>query len=124
VFSFGILLYDITSLEDPFKAYMEGNGTLPGVGETPNVDNPSISWFPLALRELMKKCWKEDPSERPTFESIKSTLDGIIRYDAASDDSSAQGAADEDSQAYLSSMLTAVLDACKGVLVGQSTEVS
>src|SRR6218665_705552 len=34
--------------------------------------------------ELMKRCWKETPAERPRFEKIVTTLKEIISYDTES----------------------------------------
>jgi len=33
----------------------------------------------MDLKVLMEKCWADDPSERPTFESVKKELEGIVK---------------------------------------------
>lgn len=34
---------------------------------------------PEDLVELMERCWNDNPEDRPTFESIKLTLRGIMK---------------------------------------------
>jgi len=81
VYSFGMLLYDMTSLEDPIKSYMSSKRSGKAIiqnGVTPRLDGKSTSWFPPDLLLLMKNCWDEDPSKRPTFERIKEILEDVV----------------------------------------------
>jgi hypothetical protein len=52
--------------------------TLAMITEKPKLDTPSTSWFQADLKYLMQKCWDDDPSERPTFEVVRNTLQDII----------------------------------------------
>ena len=70
----------MTSLEKPFAGYSANKHMMQVVmgGERPRLDGHSTSWFPMDLQWLMKKCWATDPSERPTFEVVKATLEDIV----------------------------------------------
>lgn len=80
VFSFGIMLHELTSLEKPFQGYSANKHMLQVVmgGERPRLDTASTSWFPMELQWLLKKCWSKDPLERPTFEAAQKCLQDII----------------------------------------------
>jgi serine/threonine protein kinase len=76
VYSFGILLWEILSLEKPFKCYgskkhlalvIEG-------GERPKID----THLPVNLQWLMKSCWSTCPQDRPSFDAARSTLLDVL----------------------------------------------
>lgn len=80
VYSFGILLWELCSMDKPFHAFSSGKHMQQVVmgGERPRLDTPSTSWLPMNLQWLLKKCWSAFPVSRPSFEGIKSTLQDII----------------------------------------------
>ena len=80
VFSFGILLHELTSLEKPFLGYSAKKHMMQVVmgGERPRLDTSSTSWFPMELHWLLKKCWSTDPSERPSFHVLKKVLEDLV----------------------------------------------
>ena len=80
VYSFGILLHELTSLEKPFDGYSATRHMREVVmgGQRPRLDTPSTSWFPVKLQWLIKKCWSAKRSDRPTFSVIKQALVDIV----------------------------------------------
>lgn len=80
VYSFGILLHELTSLEKPFDGYSATRHMKEVVmgGERPKLDTASTSWFPVQLHWLIQKCWSPAPSDRPTFAAVKEALVDIL----------------------------------------------
>ena len=76
VYSFGILLHELTSLEKPFEGYSASRHMKQVVmgGERPTLDTPRTSWFPVQLHWLIQKCWSAAPSDRPTFSGVRQIL--------------------------------------------------
>jgi serine/threonine protein kinase len=80
VYSFGIVLWEICSLEKPFKGYCSKkhmSNVIVG-GERPKMDHSHTSTWPVRLQCLMKSCWTSNPPERPSFESIKNILEVVM----------------------------------------------
>lgn len=44
---------------------------------------PAPHSCPSALHSLMLQCWQADRGDRPTFESMLSSLDRLIRHPAS-----------------------------------------
>lgn len=76
VYSFGILLWEMTSLKQPFKGFSPRDHSERVIygNERPKV---SQSW-PLDLKNLMKMCWSEKIENRPDFKTVKMVLKDII----------------------------------------------
>jgi hypothetical protein len=71
VYSFGILLWEICTLEKPFQKYRtleELEQKVVQEGERPSLRAKFFS--SCALQDLLSSCWDPDHSQRPTFESI------------------------------------------------------
>ncbi|KAG4956306.1 hypothetical protein JHK84_042282 [Glycine max] len=66
VYSFGIVLWELTTALLPFQ------------GMTPNERPPLPASCQPALARLIKRCWSANPSKRPDFSDIVSTLE---KYD-------------------------------------------
>ena len=81
VYSFGILLHELTSLEKPFDGYSATRHMKEVVmgGERPRLDTPSTSWFPVQLHWLIQKCWSPASSDRPKFSAVKEALVDILK---------------------------------------------
>ena len=81
VYSFGILLHELSSLEKPFEGYSATRHMKEVVmaGERPKLDTASTSWFPVRLHWLIQKCWSPAPSYRPTFSAVKEVLEDILK---------------------------------------------
>ena len=75
IYSFGLLLWVICSLEDVFKGYGIKTHTVRVVqgGQRPNL----YMWWPGPLKALMKKCWSQDPQSRPTIDEVVASLETI-----------------------------------------------
>lgn len=82
--SFGILLYEIVTLAGtPYPAITADN--LPELlksgyrMEKPQHCHPS-------LYKVMKSCWEERPSDRPTFEELSLTLNHLMKQETLFDE--------------------------------------
>ena len=76
VFSFGILLWEICSLEKPFDGYSEQrhfNSVILG-HHRPRMDVIKHEKWPVDVRETMVLCWSPKWQDRPTFRDVVSTL--------------------------------------------------
>jgi len=79
VYSYGIVLWELFTREDPFPNIENFDTMLEAVcrnNERPNIpDN-----CPATLKKLIQKCWSPKPNARPTFEEIlhKNMLDKIV----------------------------------------------
>jgi serine/threonine protein kinase len=73
VHSFGVLLYELCTLEKPFKKYKSREEFM----DTVVYGNfrPSVSSIPSeAIRNLIRGCWDENPKARPDFSRIVKVL--------------------------------------------------
>jgi serine/threonine protein kinase len=75
VYSFGVILWEILTGEEPFRSISlkqirqtVNEGYRPSIPDTINSD----------LAELMKSCWNTDPSHRPSFELVHNTMCLVI----------------------------------------------
>ncbi len=67
IYSYAVLPYaEISSNQDVFKFVVNGGRLTP----------PSNS--PPSFQELMKSCWKEQPSSRPSFSSIVDEIEKTL----------------------------------------------
>lgn len=82
--SFGILLYEIVTL---------GGQPYPGINA-----EYLLEWLKLGKRnekpphchpslfKVMKSCWKEGPSDRPSFEELSITLNNLMKQETLDDE--------------------------------------
>ena len=71
VYAFSIILYEILTNEEPFKN-LNGFNIFKKVS---NGDRPTFPFkIPDAYRNLIEKCWSQNPSDRPNFDSIVDEL--------------------------------------------------
>lgn len=75
VFSFGIFLWEILALKEPFEDYDVNKHSRLVVkkGQRPMIKN----YWPSYVKELIKACWATDPKQRPTFAEIYSSMKGM-----------------------------------------------
>ena len=80
VYSFGILLWEMCSLQKPFAGYTSKKHMAHVVlgGERPPMDSYVSHHWPVKLQELMKRCWSSNSELRPTFSEINIQLTEII----------------------------------------------
>jgi len=78
VWSYGIVLYEIFTLgENPYDG-MTGEEVFTFVASGHRLPRtPAVS---SDLYNLMKQCWHENPSERPTFSSVEDWIE-TLTYD-------------------------------------------
>ena len=76
VYSFGILVWEITALQPAFA----NRDTRDAMHEVWSGDErpPMANWWPVELQWLMKKCWAYFPASRPDFTVIEETLEEIL----------------------------------------------
>ncbi|KAH3766490.1 SHK1 protein [Pelomyxa schiedti] len=90
VYSFGLILWELFTEEDPFASYSDVEpfyediivgGLRPSIPLfVPNKRGPPEARipFPPALSALMQACWNQDPARRPTMPRIRTILESII----------------------------------------------
>jgi serine/threonine protein kinase len=74
VFSFGLILYELIAREPAFPKDLKQHA----IAKLLIIDDkrPTIPAFVLpAVQKLIRKCWKRDPSRRPTFNQILNRLE-------------------------------------------------
>jgi len=77
VYSFGIVVWEIYSLEEPFKEYSDWDEFFEAVcidGDRPAIDDNC----PTSLKELTEACWHKDRKQRPSFQQIVLKLDEVL----------------------------------------------
>mmetsp|Transcript_19053 Transcript_19053/g.27803 ORF Transcript_19053/g.27803 Transcript_19053/m.27803 type:complete len:144 (+) Transcript_19053:141-572(+) len=74
VYSFAILLWETLSLHQPFKGYgyEKHSSLVVQKGKRPEVKKE----WPTLIRHILKSSWNNDPSVRPDFFSICSSISG------------------------------------------------
>eukprot|EP00578_Thalassiosira_sp_NH16_P006022 CAMPEP_0181137074 /NCGR_PEP_ID=MMETSP1071-20121207/33517_1 /TAXON_ID=35127 /ORGANISM="Thalassiosira sp., Strain NH16" /LENGTH=705 /DNA_ID=CAMNT_0023223815 /DNA_START=158 /DNA_END=2278 /DNA_ORIENTATION=- len=82
VYSFGLLMWEIITREKPFepKSQIEAAGSVALEGKRP----PFPMGIPLAVKELIEKCWAGKPGDRIEVEHIIKCLDELGNSMAAS----------------------------------------
>ncbi|KAI5065962.1 hypothetical protein GOP47_0018586 [Adiantum capillus-veneris] len=72
VFSFGIVMWELLTNEEPY-ANMHYGAIIGGIVNN-TLRPPVPSWCDPAWKSLMEKCWAADPGDRPTFLEISAEL--------------------------------------------------
>jgi serine/threonine protein kinase len=80
IYSFGILLWEMCAMEKPFYGFSANQHMQQVVlgGGRPKLDTSHTQWWPVKLHWVLRKCWSEDSSQRPSFTVIKETLQDLI----------------------------------------------
>ena len=75
VFSYGMLIYSLLTLQVPWSHVKEITSNdiykLVSEGKRPELTNKEI---PNCCKELIEKCWSNDPEDRPSFDQIVKML--------------------------------------------------
>lgn len=76
VYSFGITVWEMFTKRQPFQdlppvrlLFLVSEGLRPEILETDNI--------PPAVAKLIRECWAQNPSDRPTFKAIVKQLNSI-----------------------------------------------
>jgi serine/threonine protein kinase len=80
VYSFGILLWEMCSLEKPFAGYNSKKHMRDVViaGERPKMDHSHTTYWPADLQWLITSSWSSKSEMRPTFTAIRENLQNIM----------------------------------------------
>ncbi|KAL1457206.1 hypothetical protein WDU94_001861 [Cyamophila willieti] len=73
IWSFGIVLWELLTCETPYKD-VDSSAIIWGVGSN-SLHLPIPSTCPDGFQLLMKMCWSNSPSSRPSFKQIQAHLD-------------------------------------------------
>uniref|UniRef100_A0A7S2H492 Protein kinase domain-containing protein n=1 Tax=Helicotheca tamesis TaxID=374047 RepID=A0A7S2H492_9STRA len=80
-YSFGVVLYEISSMEKPFKDWTAGKHKEEVVEGRfrPKIEHPHgiHSFWPAPLVDLINVCWAHNMSRRPDFDLITQVLDKL-----------------------------------------------
>ena len=82
VYSYAMILYELYEGRQPFEEY--GANPMYAAAAAAAGIRPEMHRTPKRIREIIEKCWAEDPRERPTFLEILHDLElveAMIRYD-------------------------------------------
>ena len=79
VFSFGMLLWEVLTLQKPFYTLMHEDRLNEAIvqGKRPQINSVSSR----TMRNLIKECWVDDPNKRPSFSSIRGRLQQYVDDD-------------------------------------------
>lgn len=77
VFSFGIILWEISALKKPFSKVKSASEFERLVFEKNSRPKISKRW-PRSLQDLIVKCWSTDPQERLGTSVVNSTLAALV----------------------------------------------
>lgn len=78
VFSFGIMLWEISALKKPFSKVKSAQEFEKLVFEKNTRPKISKRW-PKSLQDLIMKCWSTDPQERYGTSVVKSLLTALVQ---------------------------------------------
>ena len=73
VYSFAIMMWELLTLQQPFTGMTQDQIVMAVIEHQARPAIPP-QFGPPQLVQLIKSCWAEDPSERPSFEQIASAL--------------------------------------------------
>lgn len=77
VYSFGIVLWEITARDTPYRNMSSFDVPLKVLqGERPNV-NAIGTTVPDRIKDLIRACWDENPEKRPSFRQVLQFLEGL-----------------------------------------------
>ena len=98
VYSYGLLLWEMTSLKQPFKGFSprEHSERVVYGNERPKL----LQSWPLDLKTLMKMCWSEQIEIRPSFTEIKMVLKDVILHLRGGDSTGLDFSSDSKSSRY------------------------
>ncbi|XP_071794664.1 uncharacterized protein [Asterias amurensis] len=76
VWSFGIVLYEIYTLGSMPYPGLDGREVVRRLQTSYRMDKPDNC--PDEIYDIMRQCWREKPTERPTFTSLFNTFDRML----------------------------------------------
>ncbi|KAK8837474.1 hypothetical protein M9Y10_036471 [Tritrichomonas musculus] len=87
VYAFSILAYEIVTGEEPFSELGEKISPFGFAHKVINGHRPKLSGcVSEKMKNLLMRCWSENPEDRPSFDDIFSELSDISYFDETVDD--------------------------------------
>ncbi|CAB5368051.1 unnamed protein product [Rhizophagus irregularis] len=77
IYSFGVLMWEISSGCPPFKS--SDNIITLGLAINSGTRETTISGTPEEYKELYKKCWKQEPEQRPAISEVLGGLERMVK---------------------------------------------
>lgn len=71
--SFGMVMYEVFELKDPFHERKRGRSSQPPSNVRP--ERPECDWVTDAVWSIMENCWKYEPEDRPDMGAVKEQLE-------------------------------------------------
>ncbi len=71
VYSYGMTCYEVLTGGKPFEGHPQSDNSWVLGGNRPKLPN----YIDPSTQALLAQCWHDDPSQRPTFESIEKQLE-------------------------------------------------
>lgn len=80
VFSFGILLWELCTLQKPFDGFTENQhmNLVVKRGYRPSMEELRFGWGE-GVKELMRECWDVAAYKRPSFQKVVERLEDMIQ---------------------------------------------
>ena len=75
VYSFGVLLYEVTSLIEPFEGYTLHEHEVEAMQQG---KRPCLRGYSPVVSGLIEDCWRHRPEHRPDMDAVLERLDGCI----------------------------------------------
>ena len=71
VYSYAMTCYEVLTGRQPFEGYDDTNYDVVFHGDRPKLPSKMKDW----IKGLLRRCWSQDPCERPTFEEIVNIIE-------------------------------------------------
>ena len=83
VYAYGMILYELLTRHLPWKTETDKNPELDpwkeaSLGNRPIIEYEKTAGVPIGFLDLIKKCWSQNPDERPTMQTVLLVLNDMV----------------------------------------------